>query len=125
MRNKEKQMSTTVVDNTVVIPRVIDKDELWSEVFGSAWEMNEWWLDYSFVEGNWDKHGSVSITAINPLDDGKVTRVLTIDDIVTAYTEIVNGEHYHCGGSVSIDDMDMCAGDLVIQQAMFGDVFYV
>lgn len=114
----------TATDNTILVPKAIDKDELWSNVFGSAWEMNEWWLDYTFIEGNWDKHGIVSITAENPLDDGTLTRTLNIDDIANAYAEIVNGDHYHCGGAVDIDDMDMCAGDLVIQQAMFGDVFY-
>jgi hypothetical protein len=117
-------MLSTTTDNTVLIVRAIDKDEFWSEVFGSAWEMNEWWLDYSFTEGSWDKHGSVSITAINPVDDTLMTRVLTIDDLVAAYTMIVSGDNYHCGGKVNIDDMDMCAGDMVVQQAMFGDVFY-
>jgi len=110
--------------NEVIIPRVINKDELWSNVFGSGWEMAEHWIDYSFLEGDWDKHGTVCLTAENPIDGGTVTYTLTIDDIVEAYKAVIEAGYRHCSGSIDIEDMDLCAGDIVMQQAVFGDVFY-
>lgn len=114
----------TIQDNMVTIPVLISAEDLWSNVFGSAWEMNEWWSTHKFIEGDWDVPGKIQITADNPIDENPITKVLTIDDIVTGYTMAVLGKHYHCGGYVDVQDLDMCAGDIIVQCAMFGDVYY-
>ncbi len=108
---------------TVTITRTIDAVEFWSSIMGSTEFMGEQWLKVKYHgESDWDKPGSVIITADN--GEEEVSKTLTIEVLVQAYEAVIAKPYYHCGGTVDIDNMDECASDIVLQQAVFGDVIY-
>jgi hypothetical protein len=108
---------------TVTITRKLDAVEFWSSIMGSTEFMGEQWLKVKYHgESDWDKPGSVTITADN--GEEEVAKTLTIEDLVQAYEAVIARPYYHCGGTIDIDNMDECASDIVLQQAVFGDVIY-
>ena len=108
----------------VTITRVIDDTEFWSSIMGSTEFYNEWWLKVRYRgEADWDKPGTVTITAMGE-DNEPIDVTLGLDDLVKAYELVVEKEYHHCGMTVDIDNMDECASDLVLQAAVFGDVIY-
>jgi hypothetical protein len=110
---------------TVTIKKHMEDTDFWSSIMGGTEFVNEWWLKVRYHgESNWDKPGSVTITALDGETDEPVSKTLTIEDLVTAYEAVIAKPYYHCGGTIDIDDMDECASDIVLQQAMFGDVVY-
>jgi hypothetical protein len=113
-----------MVDDKVLIPHYIDKDEFWSEIFGSSWEMAEHWRKVKFLSGDWDKAGEVMVVCENPYEDGNITKVLRVEDLASAYAFALEKGYHHCGSTINIEDMDMCAGDIVMQCAVYGDVIY-
>jgi hypothetical protein len=109
--------------DTVTITRTIDATEFWSSIMGSTEFMGEQWLKVRYHgDSDWDKPGSVTITADN--GEEEVTKTLHIEDLVQAYEAVIAKPYYHCGGTVDIYNMDECASDIVLQQAVFGDVIY-
>lgn len=109
---------------TVTLTRTIDDAEFWSSIMGSTEFGFEWWLRVKYLgDADWDKPGLVQLTVMDENNE-PLTKVLTLDDLVKAYEEIVAKKHWHCGVAVDIEDMDECASDLVLQQAMFGEVIY-
>lgn len=109
---------------TVTIKREIDDAEFWSSIMGSTEFYNEWWLKVRYRgEADWDKPGSVTITALGE-DNEPVTKTLTTEDLVCAYEFVLAKGYHHCGSKIDIDNMDECASDMVLQVAMFGDVIY-
>lgn len=112
---------------TITIPMTMDAEEFWSEIMGSTEFYEEWWAAVKFKDGaQWDKPGKVDITVYTDVDSSTetVTKTLDIDDLAKAYGEVIAKPYYHCGGTVDIHNMDSCASDIVLQQAMFGDVIY-
>jgi hypothetical protein len=112
-------MSNTV---DVVIP--MDKDDLWSNVFGSFEGVQEWWLRIDYKgDTTWQKHGLVKLTVMDG-EDKPLTKEVTINDLARAYGQVIKKGYHHCGGPVNIEDMDECASDILLQEVMFGDVIY-
>lgn len=108
----------------ICIPR--DKDDLWSEVFGSGWEHMPWWRDAKYLEGSWDKHGQVIMKFLDPDDPTEsttATKRVNIVDIANAYSSLMSTGYTHCGGC-SLDDADSCTADAVLQVAVFGELVY-
>jgi hypothetical protein len=79
-------------DTKIMVTKTMDKDDLWSEVFGSGWEYMSWWVGAKFLEGDWDKHGQVIMSYLDP-DDPTETKALTkrldIVNIANAYSSLM------------------------------------
>lgn len=105
----------------------VNEAELWSSTFGSGWETYSWWIQYRFIEGDWDVPGKVYLKADDPNSDEYIQRELTVNDLLEAWQKILNipGGVWHCGQQMNdIDDFDACVGDNVLQMAMFGEIVY-
>lgn len=116
----------TTTNDTVTIPLVITKDELWSNVFGSFEGSFEWWTAIEYVDSDWQKHGVVKLSAYSDIDTDEeiVTKEVTVDDLAKAYAFAVSQKYHHCGGTIDIYNMDECASDIILQIVMFRDVIY-
>ena len=64
---------------SVVIKREMDDVEFWSSIMGSSEFPHEWWLKIRYHgEADWDKPGSVTVTALDGETDEPVTKTLSI-----------------------------------------------
>lgn len=111
--------------DTVTITREINKTDFWSNIMGSLSFSFDWWLSVKYLNGaDWDKPGEVQLGILDENNE-KLFRTLTLEDLVTAYTLVIDKGYYHCNGMpVDIEDMDECTSDMVLQAAMLGDVVY-
>jgi hypothetical protein len=112
---------------TVMLKYEIKDEDLWSSVCGSAWETCPWWWAADYEGGDWDEPCTLWVAIANPDDDhwfedGLLTATITIDDIVRALEEL--RDHPAVMDCLRNDDFDSIYGDVVIQQAIFGDVIY-
>ena len=116
-------MSETVKITTV---GEFDAEELWSAVFGSAWETWDWWWSIKYIDCNWDVVGKVKIVACDPDDEDapKVTKTIGLDDIVKAIESLTARDYFTVARDLKELDFDACSGDCVIQEAIFGEVIY-
>jgi len=100
----------------------------WQAVFGSMGHVYEWFRQITYVEPdtNWETPGTVTIMAENPNDETKtITKTLDAADLVRAYDQLrAAGGGTHCGTCDLIDDPDDCSSDLLLQQAMYGEIVY-
>lgn len=103
-------------------------EALWSAVFGSSFEVWDWWINIEYVEGEWDKPGHVRLTIENPdyVGTSRITANIRMDNIRKAFDEllrkgIVNRDCIYAEDDV---DLDAVAGDAVLQQAILGDIIY-
>ena len=101
----------------------IDEQELWSSVFGSAFESwGPWWYEVEYLDGaDWDKIGKVSL-AIQDEDTGKITKkIVDLDDVLKALpvaNSQVNMDLF------DFDKYDAVCGDAILQVCLFGEVIY-
>ncbi len=115
---------------------VCDED-VWEATFGVSAESMPWYRDLTFISGDWETPGVVRVYMADPDnedDDDKVRGgIYGITDVRQAWQDVINGKgskdghYYHCGGPVdsgSIEDSDSCAGDLVLQMLVFGEIIY-
>jgi hypothetical protein len=127
-KTREEKMNEVVAVEKVTIPVVVDAEQFWSAVFGSAWETWDWWVSLNYLEGSdWDKVGQVEIAGLDPDGDQEtdiIKKVLGLDDIVKAFSKAVTDNKSFGGFDPHELDLDACDGDVVIQYAMFGDVVY-
>jgi hypothetical protein len=113
-------------DTKILICFAKDKNDLWSEVFGSGWEHSPWWVDIDLGEGGWEKHGTAVIEYLNPDDPEEVkalTKTITVVDLANAVSALTEIGWTHCGGN-AIHDSDWCTSDAVLQFAVFGEFIY-
>jgi hypothetical protein len=97
----------------------MDADEFWSEIFGASFEIWEWWFAVNYIEGDWDKAGTVEVIAEHEGSDELEIKRFTVEEIASAYNACLAK-----GLDVDIENMDACSSDLVIQMAMFGEIIY-
>jgi len=112
----------------------IDGNELWSAVFGSGFEQLPWWKSLKFVNCDWNKMptdqiGHVRIGVEDPeFGDEETVQYedIKIADLVRGLEACIEKGYHHCGMPISLDfqDYDSCAGDFVLQCAIFGDTVY-
>lgn len=108
----------------ITIPKRIDADELWSDVFGSGWETYEWWYGHRYEDGaDWDKAGVAVITSASEDGEGQYITPITIDDLVLAYTRLSQSDYTHCGG-FTLDAPDACTGDAILQLCIYGELVF-
>jgi len=112
----------------VIAEVAVDKQELWSNIFGSAYESHRWWLGEEFAEGaSWEVVGDVTLTAWSEQDEDKeVTKSFKPDDIFDAWKKSVEMRYEHCGNytMLDVDDADACFGDIILQLAMYGKLVW-
>jgi len=111
----------------VIVPLTVSVEKLWSEVMGGGWEYMPWWSGVKYLgDADWQTPGSFEITTNNPDDDDEpeVTKTFNIDDLARGYALAVSTGFYHCGAPLSLDDMDSCSSDGVLQFAFFGELVY-
>ena len=100
----------------------IDEQELWSSVFGSAWEsFGTHWVEAEWLEGDWENIGRVRLVAEDETDGSRTEKVVGLEEILKALP-IANSQ-------VSMDlfdfeDYDSICGDAVLQVAVLGEVVY-
>lgn len=116
------------MENKVIVPVKIDADDFWAAVFGSAWEMWDWWIDYEFLnDADWDKAGLVKIIGLDPEDENlQIEKTLDLDILVKSYNELVKTNETPNISLVSLGELDFDAGDgdCIIQKAFYGKVIY-
>lgn len=120
----------------------IDDKELWSEVMGGAWEFCSWWRDVDYVVGEWDEPGEVWVVVEDPglnpwalIEEWGVTYLdeipeeewtasarITIEDIARAIGEL--RDHASVMEALSGTGFDQISSDVVLQQAIFGEVVF-
>ena len=113
-------------DTKILICRAVKKDDLWSDVFGSGGDVMPWWINVEFIDCTWDTHGQAKITALDPDDPDEqetLTKVITVQDLADAMSALTEGGFTHCGGH-PLDSTDECTGDVILQQAVYGDIVY-
>jgi hypothetical protein len=112
---------------TISIHYTMDDDDLWSDVMGSAWETCPWWFWLDYDGGDWDEPCTLWVAVANPdndhwFEDGVLTATITIDDVVRALEEL--RDHPVVMECLRNQDFDAIYGDVVIQQAVLGEVIY-
>ena len=113
-------------DTKVLICVAKDKDEVWSNVFGSGWEYLDWITSVTYKEGDWDTHGIAVVTYLDPEDpreEATLSKELTVVDLANAWSNLTTSGWVHCGEE-SLDEPDACSTDAVLQQALFGELIY-
>jgi len=106
----------------------VDVVDTWAAICGSAWEELPWWWGVDYEEGDWDEPCTLWVGVADPEDkglwfqDGVVTATFTIEDMVRALEEL--RDHPQIMRDLRSGDFDCIYGDVVIQQAIFGEVIY-
>jgi hypothetical protein len=111
----------------IVVPLKVSVEKLWSEVMGGGWEYMPWWSEVKYLgDAEWNIPGSFEITTANPDDDDEpeITKTFNIDDLARGYALAVSTGFHHCGAALSLDDMDSCSSDGILQLAFFGELVY-
>jgi hypothetical protein len=114
-------------DSKILICTVKDKDDVWSDVFGSGWEHTDWVQNVEYINCDWDKHGTAKVTYLDPDGDGEtdyITGQVTVVDIANAMSSLTQMGWAHCGGDATFDDPDACTSDAVLQIALLGEFVY-
>lgn len=111
---------------TVKVSREMDRDELWSNVFGTAGESWSWWRGIAYRDGaTWEspgESGHVILRVEDPDNDGKVIeKRVGIDDVVCAAEWYVRSGYEKLA---PLDDLDASASDVILQLMVFGEVVY-
>lgn len=107
-------------------------EALWSMICGSAWESWEWWYGWRYEGGDWDKPCDLWVIVDNPWEDNEqvsplaadntLCALVTLPDIVRAIEELK--DHSTVMDCLRNEDFDAVYGDVVMQQAVFGEVIY-
>lgn len=109
-------------DTKILVCHAVNKNELWSDVFGSGLEHYEWWLGVEFLEGDWNVSGIAKVTYLNE-DNKRASKLIGIVDIANAYSSLASSGWEHCCGD-SIDEPDGCTSDAIMQVAIFNELIY-
>lgn len=102
-------------------------ENLWSEVFGSGFETWEWIRGVRYLEGDWDVPGKVRVKIEDPDDEGKTKAgVITPGRLIQALDKAAEKYVDACTGNPIHEHMnwDACSGDVLVQIAVLGDVYY-
>lgn len=115
-------IETPAVDyGWITVPRYMTTQELWSNVMGSGFETWHWWLAVVYEDdADWDIPGRVTLSIADPdKERGGLIKTIDIRDISVALDRLAMD-----GTPVNVDDLDAHTGDVVLQQAVLGEVVY-
>lgn len=117
-------MSSKVV---VAVRMELDAQKVWRSVFGSGFETCPWWTGAEFIEGDWDEVGKVEVSYADPDDYdplwSRVSKVLDLNDIVKALASL-DEVYAYVVRDLMDENLDAITSDVIIQQAVFGEVIY-
>jgi hypothetical protein len=100
----------------------IDEKELWSNVFGSAFEsFGNHWHEIEYLSGDWDEIGSVRLVAIDEMTEETTEAIVGIEELLKALP-IANEQTYM--DLLNFDNYDAVCGDAILQVAVLGKVVY-
>lgn len=101
----------------------IDENELWSSVFGSAFEkFGTHWDEVEYLDGtDWDKIGKVRLVAIDEETEERTEKIIGIEELGKALPIANNQVHMDL---FDFDNYDAICGDAVLQVAVLGEVVY-
>ena len=113
----------------IKIVQYVDRNEFISALMGSSWEIWQWWHSIDYVKGSdWDRPTEtdtepyVRVEAEDLQNDMlTIRRTLSVADLVTAFTTLQNSGDYHF---TRWDDFDAAGGDAILQQAVYGEVWW-
>lgn len=110
---------------TVSVRIKMDRDELWSRVWGAdPWSFGSWWHDARFLEGEWDKAGQIKVTLDDPeYPEGSgesVQKVIDMDVLLEAIAKCPP----HIVSDLIEDNMDSISADYIAQVAVYGECVY-
>jgi len=117
----------------ITVKTKINGNKLWSAVFGSAFETMPWWKALKFVDCDWDQMptnlvGHVRVGIDDPeFEEGEKIQFedIRIEHLVKGLEICIEKGYHHCGIPISVDlDYDSCAGDVILQCAIFGELVY-
>jgi hypothetical protein len=114
-------VSTERLDGKVLLPLWVDVETLWSWVFGSGFESCPWWLDHSYLSGNWETPGRVEVISWSVQGEGEgdpIRTEVTPETLIEAWTRAIRFRE------MDIEDLDSDDGDVVLQLAVYGAQFY-
>jgi hypothetical protein len=98
--------------------------ELWSAVFGSAFETYPWWVSEDFLDGDWDNPCQVTLSIEDPNEpegsDRQVSKTFGIYELVEAVNTCIRTGVIDSNW----DNWDANDGDCIAQVAVLGDVVY-
>lgn len=102
-------------------------EEIWSMICGSAWETWSWWQGWKYDGGDWDKPCDLWVIVDDPFTDDEYSldvlcAKVTVADIVRALEELSDSAPIM--DCLLNDDFDAVYGDVIMQQAIFGEVIY-
>ena len=106
----------------IQLTMMVNPYDLWSSICGSAWESWEWWLGWKYEGGDWENPCTLWVVAENPYDDGAITATVTVDDLARAIEDLQHSTVVMA--AVVSSDFDALTGDIIMQQAIFGEVVY-
>jgi hypothetical protein len=100
----------------------IDEKELWSNVFGSAFEsFGNHWYEVEYLSGDWDEIGSVRLGIMDEMTEEVTSAIVGIDELLAALP-IANKQTYM--DLLNFDNYDAVCGDAILQVAVLGKVVY-
>jgi hypothetical protein len=94
---------------------------VWEVVVGDVPNYS-WWVWAEYVKGSYEVPGIFRLTGENPMGGKDITKDLTALDLLHAYQAML--QKTHCGGCDLIGNPDACSSDLILQQAMYGEIVY-
>jgi len=122
------------METEITVKTKVDGNKLWSGVFGSAFETYPWWQALKFVDCKWDEMpttlvGHVRLGIDDPdFDEGESIQYedIRIEQLVKGLEICIEKGYHHCGVPIGLNflDCDSCAGDAILQCAIFGELIY-
>ncbi len=114
-------MSTIV---TITAPIYMQADELWSRVFGAEPAMfGSHWVDFSYIQGDWDKAGLVKVTLEDPENEyTSVSMKIDVANLAAGLSDPNFPEHLR--QDILNDNVDCISADALIQHIVYGAIVF-
>lgn len=109
---------------TVTTEITFDDKEIMDSVFDGIYRNSSSWV-FRFGYGGIEETPEVSVWYM--AKDGRTRReIVDAQMLAEAYVAVVKSGAYHCGQPVTLswDCWDSCVSDLVLQQAVLGEIIY-
>ena len=124
-------MTTTISNDKVSVTTEYDTKEIWNALVGSDFANTYHWISAIAITDHLNistlnKPTDLTIRYTEPTSGADSLAIITPKEIYLAFAQLVNKKQTHCGGyQISdLDNSDSCFADLVVQQALFGEIVF-
>ena len=93
-------------------------EDVWDVVTDTSY-IPEWW-----DEAYWNEETQFFVARIDNGLGKMVRKKLTKGELAEAYRQLRMENVTHCGGCDLVGDPDSCSADLILQQAVLGEIVY-